>query len=347
MIKYENIVNSDKVLENLKPQLLSFYEESYGSEFKEELEKRWNETIFILEGTPEDTKKLLSSIKDKKRKFQLLLEYIDYMRVKKRLESRMKDLFHKYYDEKIESIIGVSKEDLWNLDLYAIEDEDEERIRTYQIQCMNLGISPLANELKLSLALYRKEELYLEMQDELIRSTRWGRRIQEKIGFIPVEQLSEIIFEEELAASTTVVSNFFGECTTICFIPLARLMNAPSLDRIVLHELRHVVETKGKRSGLTNFEYPELDPINEIRTEKNAIKDESRLPIIFARTSNKKQSVYELVIPTIEELDIYEDYWNKVAMTGKIEDSEYEGLCNICARIIEETKSIQKKKKDH
>ena len=120
-----------------------------------------------------------------------------------------------------------------------------------------------------------------------------------------------------------------------------------SIDRMVLHELRHVVETGDNRIGLDNLSNPRYRLLNEIRTQKNAVRDERRCPILFGRIDNDIQSYYDLFVRKLEELDVYQELFNEIAMTGD-EKSYREILENINNRLQEIEKewnrNLQKRK---
>ena len=147
--------------------------------------------------------------------------------------------------------------------------------------------------------------------------------MQLKYRELSKEQLAEILFQTSFPAITCVLESKKKELKTVCHIPLIRYIKTPSLDRMVLHELRHAEETEGSRSGLSIFPNKKLDLLNEVRTEKHAIKDEQKLPLIFAREKDIPQSVYDLLIPTLEEYGDIEDSLDAMAFTGDFDRNSF------------------------
>ena len=318
---YERILHPEETLDEIKEELFSLYEQDYGKYSRKTMEQRWNNTFFIFDATPIELRELLLSnkIKNKKSVLRMEIEYVDYRRVQKRVEESAKEEFKEYLTDRFHIFKQEDMDDLWN----------------------GKTKDPRWNDYMQESILNKKKELDFKSKKELVRRTIWGKRIKKKCKTLTDEQLAEILFNSTLTASTNVLLDKNITYKTVCFIPLAKHINVPSLDRIVLHELRHVVETENNRSGLCFFEDFKYDRLNEVRTEKNAQRDEARLPIIFGRRKTGPQSLYEVYLNRLQGLDIYEELLNVVAFIGNI-DSAREEIDSLNERIQEESKKIQK-----
>ena len=296
MEEINRILHPYEVLEEVKEKLLSLYELDYGN--KEELRRRWDNTIFVLESTPIDSKAFYDAHQKeipRRKRIKAKLEYYDFIRKQKEIEKELEEEFHEY----TEMVFGIyEKEDrdlLWKSNHPRIPlKKSQDRVTLYRL-------------------FKWKEDLIERGKGRLLRRSLWGRRISRKYQELTEDQLSEILLDGDSAASTSVAKNKEGKPITLCYIPLMKLANSPSLDRIFLHEARHVVETTPKKSGLSSFENPVLNTLNEVRTEKNAKKDEKKLPIIFGRKSDSFQSIYELLLEKVEEIEVYEPLMNQLA----------------------------------
>ena len=325
MIKYDSIMNPERTLDHIKELLFSIYQKDYGASNREIIKKRWDNTIFILESNPVETRDFICQFRRYLHTTGLIqkqIEYLDYTQKEKTIDKEIKQEFKTFLEMKYNIFSEEQLDDLWNRE--EIVDNCSYRMASDIITL--------------------KEKLKQAKKIALITNTIWGRRLQKKYKELSVEQLAEIIFEEHFHASTCVAETKDGKKRTICYIPLIRYYNVPSLDRMVLHELRHVVETEEERSGLEVFTHPEFSMLNEMRTERNAKKDELKTPIIFSRKTTGIQSLYELILEKVEGFDCYEDFLNQVAFQGNIELAREE-LEPISNRIKEKEQEIQKKLK--
>ena len=347
-IQLENLINPEETLNREKETLFAIYQEDYHLQDNQELEKRWNNTIFILEGNPKDKyifwKNRMSQLPPTKRN-RIYLEWIDYEIIRKRSIQKAQNKFLKYLIETGKIYQNENKKEIWNLDweAYQIRNSSEARKHKYQIECIKLGMDSITNWEELDEIIRTKKTIEQEAQREIIKKSIWGKRIQRKAKGISIQQLEEILFDQSTNATTCVVETE-GGLKTICFIPWERQIEKVSLDRVFFHELRHVIETKNKRTGLTDFQNPKYDRMNEVRTEKNAIRDEKRILILFGRQPKKIQCLYELFFNTIENLEEYQEYLNIQAFRGKIDESFLEDLDWMERRIKKAEKEYRKKR---
>ena len=327
-INYENIIHPRKALESVKEQLFKFYEHDYGKRMRGIIEKRWNDTTFIFETPPDETKHFLEEHKDKikNRKYRKRteLEYFDYVKKEKIIDALIYEQFKSYIEMRFHIFSEEQIKELWSK---SPKELDQDKYGLFMIQnCID-----------------KKKELVKSKQMSLIYCTIWGKRILKEYNNLSLEQLAYIFYGNKSHANTYFLKDVNNQRVTVCYVPLLRYTYIWSLDRMVLHELRHVVETNGVRSGLTNYKSGEYEMLNDIRTERNAKKDEERLSIIFSRNSDKTQSVYELLIPRTKEIIEYEDLLNIIAFTGEIESERK--LLDSLDRIVKTEEQIVKMKK--
>ncbi len=323
----DNILQPKKALEEWKEKLLSLYQEDYGEKRRGLLEARWNQTIFILDANPKDKRDFLKRNKVRKLHYlQAQLECLDYQRKEKALEEAMHQEFKEYLQDRHNIYSEYQINELWT----------GNRLLKYKF-----GYNVVSD------AIEKRKELVQSKKESLIENTIWGRKLQKKHPELTIPQLAEIVLSDTDTASTSILKDKRGITRTICFLPIMKNMPHASIDRMVLHELRHVVETGDNRIGLEDLRNPRYRLLNEIRTQKNAVRDERRCPILFGRIDNDIQSYYDLFVRKLEELDVYQDLFNEIAMTGD-EKSYREILENINNRLQEIEKewnrNLQKRK---
>lgn len=297
-IQVENILQPKKALEEMKEKLLSLYQEDYGEKRRSLLEARWNQTIFILDAKPTEKRDFLKKHQmGKLRILKAQLEYFDYQRKEKASEEAMNQEFKEYMQDRHHIYSEYQVKELWTGNR-LLKDK--------------YGYTILSD------AIQKKEECVQKKKTFLLQNTIWGRNLQQKHPELTVNQLAEIVLSDMDTASTSIVKDKSGRTRTICFLPIMGNMPHASIDRMVLHELRHVVEAGDNHIGIENLQKPVYGLLNEIRTQKNALRDEKRIPILFGRIDNDIQSYYDLFVRKLEELDVYQSLLNEIAMTGDV-----------------------------
>lgn len=323
-ILYDNILNPKKTLKSIKESLLKLYQEDYGEEAFDEMQKRWDNTIFIMEATPEETycfvKENKKQIKNQSLMVRAYLEYVDFREQQRKIEKTLQEELRDYIQGRFNIYSEQFIQDLWS----GKRDKNDASIK----KIIEFKTSKIIKEL------YDARNIFL------INNTMWGRRLLRKYKTIKPEQLAEIMFQEVFPAITCVVENKQQKPQTVCFVPLIRHVKIPSLDRMFLHEARHVIETDGIRSGFVVFPDMTYNGINEVRTEKNAIRDEKRMKTFFARQLLVRQSVYEEYIPRLNEFDGSMEYMNWVAFYGNLEEEK--DLLNRARDFLMQEKSQEK-----
>ena len=354
------IINPNRALEKLKEKIVNIYERSYGDKSREVIKRKLNGAIYIFDSNPIKTRefyiKNLGKIKDNRLLLRTELEYFDYVREVQKIERNINSLFLNYLKKffYINPLTDISKLLELDFDAYSLENtmlydkvdtseevrkEIERRRIAYKYACLEAGVKEVKDLSSIENILKHKHALELLKKVEIIRNTKWGRRIKRRIledNGIELSdiQLSEILFkDDDEKALTTVTRLEDGTNKTVCYIPLIENIDTCNLDRMLLHELRHVVETKESGSGISSFAGRKYELLNEIRTDLNAMEDEKLINgIIFSRKNRKAKSAYEMLIPYTSDFfvrnsnilnnialygdsDLLEEYYDKDSLT--------------------------------
>ena len=327
-ICYENLLNPREAIESVKEQLFHLYQQDYGKRMRGIIEERWNNTIFIFESTPKDNYQFVQEHKDKiqDKKFikRTKAEYKDYIKKDQLTDSIIRNEYKKYVEMRFHIFSEEQIDELWNKESKELDKE-------------KYGCTVIES------CMVTKRDLIKSKKKALMATTIWGKRMQKQYPTIDLEILVALLLDRFFPSATCKILDKDNQIVTVCFIPLISYRYLSSLDRMVLHELRHVVETDGVRIGLTIFPNKEFYMLNEIRTENNAIKDENRMPLIFGRNSNKLQSFYEELLERFSEIEPYEDLLNIVSFTGKI--NEERSLIESLDQKLKEVEQNLKKQK--
>jgi hypothetical protein len=196
--------------------------------------------------------------------------------------------------------------------------------------------------------LKRKKILLRKKARRLIEETKWGQRLLREHPELSSDNLSEIILDETAHASTNLTRCKDGQLRTVCYMPLMKYESIQSIDRMVLHELRHVVEMSDEKCGLDVFKEPVFKQLNEIRTEQNAKRDENRLPVIFKKNPDCIQSYYDILMPALTHDDIDVELMNLTAFQedpNQIREALGLSVYDVLERINEEEKTLARIRK--
>lgn len=347
----DHLLHPQETLEEIKDQLFDIYREDYHQEDNSVLNERWNNTIFIFDVHPTTLRDYIKNRAEEKiplkEYLKVAAEELDFKRQRRRLLKETKLEFADGLKKFFKVPECVSPEVLWSLDYEAFEfgAQKMDRQRNFLMECMRHEIHDLKDSLEIEDILKRKRILERKMDRRMIEETKWGRRLLEEHPELTSENLSDILFDKYAHSSTSVVRCKDGETRTVCYVPLIRYYYLPSLDRMVFHELRHVVETTPKKSGLEVFGDCKYKTLNEIRTEQNAKKDEEKLPVIFKRNKQAIQSDYEILLPVMTSIEDQVELMNLVAFhedPSQIEETFGYKLNELLQRIHDDEKLIQK-----
>lgn len=322
----EDLVFPFECLETKTKELERIYLEDYGKKYKDIIHNRLDNTIYLLNSTPdfsyEYLKKynLLSKIDEE----SFMTEYEDYFALIKDITTRKNQLIFlaickvfklnpKDYQNKLEEIITLPfstfcsntshKSSKTNIKILAQENLTTKR-EEYLTKCANLNIEPITNPVILD-QLFKQINIYEQQAKyEILLKSKYINNIKKFI-----EKALKIDYN---VSSLAQIHLFPASCSffyipghdfvRLVFVPLIQIYEEGySVDEFFLHENRHCVETSIKGIGLeklnTSFDYHFL---NEIRTEKHAIEDLKRMSTIF----NKEgiNSGYKDYIKFIEDL---------------------------------------------
>lgn len=330
---YRNLDRREETFQSILSKVLPLYVQDYGEEKKDTIIQRFKDTIFILEGTPLDRKKA-KSIKTLRER----IEYLDYICLYKKYLRIAQEEFKRYIELNYHLIPDSNSAKLWDID-FSPSCLEESKRGEYFLVCLSCGLEPITNNDQIYLISQYKKNIQQKMNIELIKNSLWGKRIHSLAPDLTSFQLEEILFDTVIAASTCVVETP-TRMVKACYIPLDKLVDSPSLDRIVFHELRHVVETTETKSGLSVFANPQYDLLNEVRTEYNAMNDEKNLSLIFSRNNHKKQSKYERILDLIPDFSVFSIFLNHAAMCDELTSEQEKEVSELSKRIKEEEKRI-------
>ena len=339
----ENVIRPKKVLPNIKKYLIPRYIEDYGIENKDKIIKRLNDTIFIFDSNPIETRDFvvdhMDEIKDFQYKVRTELEYKDYLRVEEFVHSQSREAFdialvkNKY----VHSYADLS--DLWDLDFesYSYDvfenstdtQELNERRMKYENECYAKGMNPIKDFVTIEKILFLKNVLIQLEKEEMIKRTIWGRRIKREIKrdysfSIPNDQLAEILFDRKNCGLTGVCHDKNENVKCFIYFPIIRNSDFPSLDHIFFHEARHRVENEEDFGGLYYYAKPDYYYINELHTEINALLDEDyKKCIYFGGGDSSSISLYQYLFKVAGDFfDNHREVLNEFAFDGDIDGLE-------------------------
>jgi len=345
-INYSNIIDSRKVLPKLIELLIPIYVNDYGEANRKMIADRLNNMVFIPDSNPIDTADFIanntnniSNIRYMKRGVS---EYKDYCRVSnkydKKISHMLESFVYNHFDREVISNDDISIMDL-DFDAYsfatvrkmnecdlATRREIIARQHKYKADCYILGIDPITNIYHIEDILRYKKDLLKYKNEQLVKETKWGKRIKKELKsiyhFTPNDiDLADVLFDEGTAATTAVIKNSDGDSRCVVHVPMAAHAEY-GIDRILLHELRHAVESGETHTGIYDFNKKKYDYINEVRTEANALEDINKLghDTVFFSKNSKKKSLYEMLLIECEGLVcLCKETFDQMSFLGEVE----------------------------
>ena len=263
-------------------------------------------TIYLFEANPLENMKFLEEngedvFPNIKKIRTYLKEYKNFIKIKNALENKyfedyyliLSNAFSYYSKLGIEDFINIDLDSYSSTNLMLLKDEYTsdsikkdilKRQQEYMRVCRVYGIEPITNSVFIDSIISKRAELIRKKNALLISKTRWGRRIKSIVNHntkfkVSDDDIAEIIFNGENCAMTSTFTNKNGDIR-LCYVPLARIYKLKGLDRVFFHENRHVVECSSTNSGIDTYDDDKYSMLNEIRTEKNAIRDSDFLKSI-------------------------------------------------------------------
>ena len=341
----ERLINTKETLQEKRKELLNIYTESYGKRNKRKIERKMDEAIYIFDSKPTESEFFLdknkTSFNETIKYSQIKEEAEDYKLLKRALLNECKDdvltLLKKYFpvpEEKEEKLLNLNFQS-YSSETYRIllnpnvEEETKKLIRKqrekYQESCHELGVYPVTDYPVIDNIISKIKDYKEDMIFELVSKSKFIQRKQQEIYdekgiIIPAEKFAKIFEDEEaVAAQTSFYDRKTRRLQQIVYFPILAIANyeKDSLDRVFLHENRHLLE-----SGNNIFDYYNsrmYNGLTEIRTEKNAIQDLNDITPIFTETKKETKSLYDELFPLCGDLfEIYRNDFNKYFFNHKI-----------------------------
>ena len=326
----EGIINPRDILPVVFKKVLPLYVRDYGKEYVNMILRRLYDTVYIFDSNPIDTWNFIcehsSEIKDQDYVNRCHSEYVDFVNHSRRIDANndkalrrfLKKVYQLPLSSKDYSVMNVDFDSYSVASIHKLHNGTElekkeilDRQGLYRQQCRLAGINPITVPTLASELSDIQRQLIENKKYKLIERTKWAYRIREEIksiyGFdISIGSLKDCLFDEGLA-STTIDEDKKGFRTIMTF-PIIHDYGKTSLDHVLFHELRHVVETGNKACGFYKLKNGKYQMINEIHTDKNALLDAKEFEnlIFLGKSRRNKRSYYERFFPYLG--DLFEDY---------------------------------------
>ena len=348
-LNYNSFLFPEYVVLAIKNRMLHKYIDDYGKENKTSIKKRLDDAVFLFDSNPVETMEFVianyNNVDNQDFFLRSYVEYADYTSLNDKYNNKMSKLLEKYLKDNFERDALKKNIDVFDLDfdsyssksieiLNGNDDSKKEAIlerqNKYKVDCLEIGFEPIINCDDIDDIVAFKEALKYYKKEKLIKNSRWGKRIKKELkhnySFVPMDiDLVDMLYDRSTPAATYVIKGEDGVPRTVLCMPLMSIYKYGDLDRVFYHELRHVVESSDKNSGLYNYESGRYEFINEIRTEMHALDDCELMNdfTVFGRSQKGKISAYEKIIP--EYYDFFYNYrelFDKFALFGNIDSLE-------------------------
>lgn len=349
---YDNFLNPNEALREYMPNLLDLYIDDYGKDNIKLIKERIKKTMYIFDSLPIDELNFFEKHKhliDVSKKIDLaVLECRDFYNKKLKVDETV----NKKLYEALADAFGVSGrfiDELFSLDIDSysfdnkialvdentpldIKEEIRKRQEEYKQECARLGIECLTNSKVIEKLFILQDNLELETNFYLACNTKWAKKIKKRIfeekgQCISNIDLMELLFYENGGGSSNLIDTGKKEKLRICYFPLLSNTERGNLDGMFFHENRHVIEMTDLFAGIQCFSNGRYSLLNEIRTEKNAIRDKKQLEgkVLFSNFgfSEGVFNVYEKLFAYTEGFfDEYMNILNRLAVRNNIKDFE-------------------------
>lgn len=298
MDDFFKMMHPEEVIQENMNFLLSYYSEEYGKKFDPLLECRAKNAIYLFDSSPDITFQFLfnhqNEIDDWEYFSKIEEQAKDYIQVKKQVEEERDSVIYSLFC----GSFGISPRDSF----YGI-DKVLKAIFEKNFEFLDISLSST----KLQEFLEKVEEEKKLANVKLISQSLWGKDLRQRLlrenGLnIDYYVLSILMYSRECSCY-----HFTGpserQATFLC-MSLIKEGYFGDLDRLFLHEFRHVLESGCCSIGIDFGKYTML---NEARTEKHAEFDNYALPTIFSKKIYRERiMMYEYLFPFTEEfLDDY------------------------------------------
>ena len=347
IVKYDAILHPTEAFFDYQKELLELYLEDYGEEHSQPIVNRMNDTVYIFDANPIDKMNFLKKhehdIHDLSEQIKIEYEYYDYMREKKKIEKKYLPHYYEalasYHDFPIKRFY----QELLDLDFESFSIENQallkndnivsnvkekilERQQKYLQMCKSFGATAVVDGFKVQHLLDMRKDMMWLMRSELIRKTKWGKKIQKKVykevGLkIDEKDLASLLYSKE-TASTSFFSNG-NHSFVLCFFPIMKIDDICEIDVSFFHENRHVIESGKATCGIDAIYHSRYEMLNEVRTQKKAEQDAEKLKKIPLFSNQPISSdffnAYAGLYPYSEEfINQYESLLDHIAIGDNI-----------------------------
>lgn len=351
---YDNILNPNEALREYLKNLMPLYIDDYGKKNLGMINSRIKKTIYIFDSLPtveldyllkhesiagiykEKTERIFREAEDFLNKEKLITEKFDlkfynilasYFGIENRYIDELFMLDIDSYSQENQIVLGIEEVD------EEVKEEIRKRQEKYRHDCCKLNVKCLTDARIIEKIFEARANYDYLINLYLVKHTKWAKRLKRRIEVesgmsISFECLTELLFSSS-TAFCSIVDVCKGEQLRICYFPIIENTTVGNLDGLFFHENRHAIEMGDGYSGLNDFSNKRYCTINEIRTEKNAIRDKRALSnnVLFSNEGYTEGSwnVYEAIFPYSGGFfDKYLDELNRLAVENNIK--AFEGM---------------------
>ena len=346
----DNILRPNKSFLEYRDNLIDSYVEDYGMKNKDKIIERMNSTYYLFDSSPVYNFDFIRSNKTKLKNIpiyiKLLVEEIDFRLKGIKISRKFDEELYKEYANVYKTSIEKAQE-LVDIDITPYSSEsinilvndsygnDAKEIilknqQEYVDECRNIGVSAVIDPEMIDYLIEKKERIYTNKLCSLITHSIWGDKITDDALDFDIEFMAEYmplyLCQEENAFTTNRMcySDFEGLNHNFVYLPLIENLDYGLLDHILHHENRHVIESDYNTVGLhVTSDNTRYYLLNEIRTERKAIKDSERLKnkILFGRKDvdiDFVQPYMEVAKYTGNLFTENEEFFDYIAFNGNI-----------------------------
>ena len=291
-VKLDAILRPDEAFLDYIPNLFSLYSHDYGIEQITKMADRIYDTMYLFDSDPISTYEFCAKLKRFDIPEYVEEEYFDYIKAARK---NHKHIYSGYYSMLISFFKPkkVPMSELEKLDYSSFSTKNVSMLNNAQVpryvkskilkrqkdylkQCVSLGVKPLTDSAYITILESNRRNAERDEKRYLLQNTKWGKRITRKLSNwyseISVDNIINILSLDSSGATGRLVSSG-GTRYSFVYLPVIERLKYQALDNIIFHELRHVVELGDLSTGLSTNIGNHYDLFNELRTEKNALRD--------------------------------------------------------------------------
>ena len=347
-VKLDAILRPDEAFLDYIPNLFSLYSHDYGLEQITKMADRIYDTMYLFDSDPISTYEFCAKLKRFDIPEYVEEEYFDYIKVARK---NHKHIYSGYYSmlisffkpkklpmselEKLD-YSSFSTKNVSMLNNPQVSKSEKSKIlkrqKTYLKMCGSLGVKPLTDSAYISILESNRRNAEREEKRYLLQNTKWGKRITRKLSNwyseISVDNIINILSLDSSGATGRLVSSG-GARYSFVYLPVIERLKYQALDNIIFHELRHVVELGDLSIGISTNIGNHYELINEIRTEKNALRDLEALKgkVLWSDETLPSRYIneYEYLYSQLDLESFFDDYCevlNRFAINNAISSFE-------------------------